>query len=164
MNMNLKVIGAYTRKALLIALAILVIAGATGLSYTAHYCHGSLSGVAFYTELGIQQKASCGCKEDANTGKVPSANDATSINSKGCCSNLSFFNKLNIESISYDFSALTLIQPAVIAVFSSNTFLAEPENINISDSDFVFRPPPLAGRQLVLFLSQQRIPLISYNC
>ena len=63
--MTLRRIHIYTKNALLIVFAMIVMAGATGLSYTAHYCHDRLSGVAFYTELGIQKEASCGCKEDA---------------------------------------------------------------------------------------------------
>jgi hypothetical protein len=161
--MNLRKFRTYAKNALLIALAMIVIAGATGLSYKAHYCHDRLAGIAFYTELGIQKDASCGCKDDI----IKASSVATKtlvVKKKACCSDISYFNKLNIESQTNNVSSFVLYQPAFVAVIIHITFQLAPANDNIPVSDPGFRSPPLAGRRLVLFLSQQRIPLISYNC
>ncbi len=143
---------------------MIVMAGATGLSYKAHYCHGNLSDISFFTGLGIQQTASCGCAIEKNDGKIQSYAKTPVLTKNNCCSNISFFSKLNIESPVNYFSSLTLIQPAVIVVLFDYTPQLAAEKENIPISDFRYSPAPLAGRKLVLFLSQQRIPLISYNC
>jgi hypothetical protein len=143
---------------------MIVLAGATGMSYKVHFCHGSFSGIAFYTELGIQKQASCGCKDDATPGKASLPANATILTKNSCCSNLSFFSKLDIESLTYDFSSLAFTQPAVLSIITGNTIQVNSEKEIIPVSDFKFRPPLLAGRKLVLFLSQQRIPFINYSC
>ena len=67
--MNPRPVLVFAKSTLIIALALIVMAGATGLSFKAHYCHNKLSGIAFYTELGLQKPASCGCKEDLSQNK-----------------------------------------------------------------------------------------------
>jgi hypothetical protein len=146
------------RSGLLIVLTVLLLTGATGLSYKVHFCHGRLSGVAFYTEIGLQKMASCGCKDD----QAPlSGHRSPVLHKNGCCSNLSFFQKLQIENRvntgDQVVSPVPELCPAVAVML--------PESgIKEDGSFFVFSeppPPPLSGRKLVLFLSQQRIPLIS---
>lgn len=162
--MNMKQIRNYFKSALAILLATLVLAVATGLSYTAHYCHNHLAGVAFYTELGIQKPASCGCKEDSTINKAQAFADThVTLKKNGCCSNISFFGKLNIESPVNYFSSIAFILPAFDAVHFDINNQATSENAHFSDYDMDYPPPLLAGRKLVLFLSQQRIPLINYN-
>lgn len=151
----------YTKNTLLIVLSMIVMAGAIGLSYKAHYCHGNLSGIAFFTEIGIQQTAACGCADD-DSGQSVSVSPVLKKNS--CCSNVSFFSKLNIESPVNFVSSAHLIQPAVIVVISDNILQLSAEKEIIPNSGLRSPPSPPAGRKLVLFLSQQRIPLISYNC
>jgi len=162
--MTLKRIHIFTRNVILIVLAISVIAGVTGLSYRAHYCHGTLSGIAFYTEFGIQKPVSCGCKDDASVKIIQDSNDSPVLKKRGCCSNISVFSKLDIESLIHSVSSLPVIQPIVFDIVFNTFQQAISETKEIALFEFTFRPPPLAGRQLVLFLSQQRIPLISYNC
>lgn len=163
--MNLKRIRNYTKNALAVALAMLVLAVCTGLSYTAHYCHNRLSGIAFYPELGIQKPASCGCKEDSSIGKVQTSSvTQATFKKNGCCTNISFFGKLNVETPVNYYSSFASLPPACdIIVFDiSNQHASEKEDISIYNTEYP--PPLLAGRKLVLFLSQQRIPLIDYNC
>lgn len=163
--MNLRRIRIYFKNALLIVLSVIVLASVTGLSYKAHYCNGNLSGIAFFTELGLQKPASCGCMEDLSLSKTHSSHAGpVALNKNSCCSNISFFGKLNIESPTNNFSTVAPVQPAALAVicFIPHPLTSVKEDISISD--LRFRPPPLAGRMLVLFLSQQRIPLISLNC
>lgn len=163
--MNLKRIRIFAKRAILIVLTMIVIAGATGFSYKAHYCHGNLSGIAFFTELGLQKPVSCGCKEDLIRGKVYQSNGSSSVITKnGCCSNLSYFSKLHIQSNVPGPLTSAPVQPISEVIIFDNTLLSSCKREVFSLSDFVFRPPPLAGRKLVLFLSQQRIPLISYSC
>ena len=162
--MNMNQIRIYTKNALLIVLSMIVMAGITGLSYKAHYCHGNLSGIAFYSELNLQQTVSCGCKGDAIPENNPESGDLSVLTKNSCCSNISFFSKLNIESQYNFFSSLVLIKPVISALFVGNNSEPGTEKESLQASDFRFYPPPLAGRKLVLFLSQQRIPLISYNC
>jgi hypothetical protein len=165
MNMNLKHLRVYTKNTLLVVLATIVLAGATGLSYTSHYCHGHLSGIAFYTELGLQKAASCGCKDDGEISKTKSSSSSTvAFRKNACCSNISVFSKLDIESLANDLSAAVPLQPEEVTAVFNITYQLTSVTKYISVSDFGFRPPPLAGRKLVLFLSQQRIPLISYSC
>lgn len=161
--MNLKLIRIYFRNAMLIALSVIVVAGATGLSYQVHYCHDKLSGIAFYTELGVQKSASCGCADDKITDSQSERN-STVLKKASCCSDISFFKKLTIVSSASDFSQTALAQPAVIAEISTTIQPVDTGNDNLSSFDFRFRPPLLAGRNLVLFLSQQRIPVIINNC
>jgi hypothetical protein len=162
--MNMKRIRIYIKNTIVIVLSMMVLAGGTGLSIKAHYCHGNLSAIAFYTELGIQQAASCGCKDDASAENSAISINLASLHKKKCCSNISFFSKLNIETPSNYFSSLVLVQPAAIAVIFDNAQKIASEKETIPAAHLRFTPPPLAGRKLVLFLSQQRIPLISYNC
>lgn len=150
------------KNVLLIGLSMIVIAGATGLSYQAHFCHNKLSGIAFYTELGVQKAASCGCADDEKMS-IPHGN-STIFTKKSCCSNIEFFKKLTLENTASNYTISACIQPAIIAVFSSVIQPVKSGTENISTFDFRFRPPPLAGRKLVLFLSQQRIPSISTIC
>jgi len=165
MNMILKHLRFYAKNTLLVVLATIVLAGATGLSYKSHYCHGHLSGIAFFTELGLQKDASCGCKEDLAICQGKSASSsAIAFKKNACCSNISVFSKLDIESLANELSASIPLQPEEVSAVFSITYQLTSVTKYISVSDFGFRPPPLAGRKLVLFLSQQRIPLISYNC
>jgi hypothetical protein len=161
--MNMNRIRLYAQNALLIVLSMIVMAGAIGLSYKAHYCHGNLSGIAFYSGIGVQQSASCGCAGDDNSGKQQPAPNVPVLSKISCCSNVTFFSKLNIESPVNFISSLQLIQPAVIVGFSDNILQPVAEKALIPNSGFRSPPTLLAGRKLVLFLSQQRIPLISYN-
>ncbi len=162
--MILKRFRLYSKNALLIVLSMMVIAGATGLSYKAHYCHGHLSGIAFYTELGIQKSATCGCNDDARAAKLSVSGRETLVKKSGCCSDISFFNKLTIESFANDFSPAAPVQPAVIAIFCVISCPPAAVNNDIAFFDTSYPPPHLSGRKLVLFLSQQRIPLITYYC
>jgi hypothetical protein len=151
----------FLKKALTILLAVLVMAGTLGFSYKAHYCHDKLSGIAFFTELGIQKSATCGCKDDESGMNSQTNTDKPVFHKKSCCSNLSYFNKLNIEFSVKDFTHYKLMQPAVSALFV-NTFdiPGNDDGIN-SFADTGLKPVPLSGRKLVLYLNQQRIPLIS---
>lgn len=162
--MNLKLIRFYLKNASFVALAMIVIAGATGLSYQAHYCHDKLSGIAFFPELGLQQLASCGCANDLPEKNKPLADSKPVLTKNSCCSNVSFFNKLSIESQVKDLSCLVLLQPAVISLLENVFSAGIPEKDYFETPVSGALPSPLAGRKLVLFLSQQRIPLISYNC
>jgi hypothetical protein len=161
--MNLLSIRILLRNALLIVLTMIVIAGATGLSYKVHYCHDKLSGIAFYTELGIQKSATCGCKDDEKVLSSHSAGSSSILKKSSCCSNIAFFKKLTIVYTPTDFSTTTVNPPEVIAVFSGEILPVTSGTQNISTYNIGFRAPPLAGRKLVLFLSQQRLPAISYN-
>ena len=162
--MNMNRILLYAKNTLLIVLSMIVMSGAIGLSYKAHYCHGNLSGIAFYTGIGVQQAISCGCAVDDNTGKQQPAPDASVLSKISCCSNVSFFSKLNIESPVNFVSSIKFIQPAVVVVISDNILQLNAEKTINPNSGLRSLPTPLAGRKLVLFLSQQRIPLISFNC
>ena len=162
--MKIRQIRKYLKNALLIALAMIVMAGVTGLSYKAHYCHNKLSGIAFYTELGFQQSASCGCKEDADPVNRQTSGNFPVLTKNGCCSNISFFSKLIIESHVTDYTTHITGVPAALAISinSADSEISHNEDHTIIDTGVL--PVPLAGRKLVLFLSQQRIPLVSYNC
>ncbi len=163
--MNLKPVIVFAKSTLIIVLAVIVMAGATGLSYKAHYCHNKLSGVAFYTELGLQKPASCGCKEDSSIHKTnPFSSVPVSLSKNSCCSNVSFFGKLNFEISATDYSPLPLAQPEISVAFSSIDFQLACKNESIEISFAESPPPHISGRKLVLFLCQQRIPSISYNC
>lgn len=160
----MKQIRLYIKNALIIVFSMIVMAAATGLSYKAHYCHGNLSDISFFIETGIQQTSACGCTIENYNGKQQPSAEAPVITKNSCCSNVSFFSKLNIESpVSY-FSSISLVQPAIIEVESNYSPELAAGKENISITDFRSSPTPLAGRRLVLFLSQQRIPLINYNC
>ncbi len=162
--MSLKRIRVFVKNAMLIVLATVVFAGAVGLSYKAHYCHGNLSGIAFYTELGLQKEAGCGCEQACLSGDQSASDNSANLSKDHCCSNVSFFSKLNIVSpVSYH-SGLIVVLPAFITSGQdiAPQFMAEEEITPVFD--YKFRPPPIAGRKLVLFLSQQRIPFSIYNC
>ena len=154
----------YFKNALLIALAILVLAGVTGLSYKAHYCHDKLSGIAFYPELGFQQSISCSCTADDNPVKSHSNSDSPVLHKNSCCSYISFFSKLTIESSPSDIKSNVQVQMVAVLPITIYCETSITGNGNIQISDFHPRPVTLSGRKLVLFLSQQRIPLISYIC
>lgn len=148
---------------ILIVLSMIVFAGTTGLSYKAHYCNGNLSGIAFYTELGLQKPASCGCKCDLPVTKHPLSESKPALQKKSCCSNISFFSRLSLEyPVTFSFP-VTLLQPAMVIADINNAVQPVCEKDNIHVFDFRFRPPPKAGRELVLFLSQQRIPYSIYS-
>jgi len=152
----------FVKQTILIALSVLLVSSAIGLSYRVHYCHGSVSGIAFYPELGIAQSNSCGCALDSeNSGTQPDSKLPV-LSKNSCCSNVSFFSKLTIESPVNNFSTGITLQQAVITLFSHTISPVTAENEIVSFIDLSISPPPLAGRQLVLFLSQQRIPAISY--
>jgi len=162
--MNLKSIRKYFKNATLAAIAVIVLAGTTGLSYKAHYCHERLSGIAFFTELGLQKPATCGCKDDKQTAKATSGEKLPlSFHQRSCCTNISFFNKLNVETTSS--VSLKSVTPAVAAIFTSfiNILPAGRETIPTVLTTRQ-RYKPLSGRRLVLLLSQQRLAPIHNNC
>jgi hypothetical protein len=164
MNMKLKQIRKYFKNALLIALSMILVAGVTGFSYKAHYCHEKLSGIALYPELGLQQSISCGCKDDNNSMNSGAADHSPVLKKYSCCSNVSFFSKLTIESHINDFTAHVSVLPATIGtnIIITDSDISQTKNLQITDTGFL--PVPLAGRKLVLFLSQQRIPSNIYYC
>lgn len=162
--MSLKQIHLFLKRAALIVFSMIVMAGATGLSFKAHYCNGSLSGIAFYTEIGIQKPVSCGCNEDLYFANAqPTKSVPFSISKNGCCSNISFFKQMNFETLTNTPAFKTLIQSAHNSVIVAVNYSVISSVEDILISDFKFRPPPLAGRMLLLFLSQLRIPSILYN-
>lgn len=139
--------------AFVLILSALLFAGSFGLSYQVHYCCNVRHGIAFYPELGLQDPVRCGCSTDITSDN----NGNPEFTSGSCCKDESFHTRLTPE-------------------YSQNHSYRCPENsfTNLSGlpySDLVittddklpvvlpyFRPPPLGGRQLILFLSQQRIP------
>jgi hypothetical protein len=160
--MKARQIRKYLKNAFLIALAMIVMAGVTGFSYQAHYCHNKLSGIAFYPELGFQQSSSCGCAEDAEPVNSQASGNFPVLTKNSCCSNVSFFSKLTIES--HVIANTTIISPlsATVAMSINIPDSGISHHENLLNADIGILPVPLAGRKLVLFLSQQRIPLISY--
>ena len=144
-------------------LAVILVAGGAGLSFRTHLCHDRISGITFYPELGFQKPATCGCKEDGITGSnKPWASSRLQLKKNGCCENISIFNKLNIESQANYLLSLVPVQHAQLAFIPGSNFLVSSEVKTILQLAAESRPPPpLSGRKLVLFLSQQRIPLIS---
>ncbi|MFH1118570.1 MAG: hypothetical protein V1775_02020 [Bacteroidota bacterium] len=153
----------YAGSAILIVISMIVFAGASGLSYTAHYCNGNLSGIAFYTELGLQNPVTCGCGHPSANGPYPVSDSKTGLNKTGCCTNITYFSKLNLESPVTFNSLVVLLQPTVAEPDLMHAVQPVPEKEIIPLFHFRFRPPPLAGRELVLFLSQQRIPYSIYS-
>ncbi len=162
--MKARQIRKYLKNAFLIALAMIVMAGVTGFSYQAHYCHNKLSGIAFYPELGFQQAASCGCAEDVEPINSQTTGNFPVLTKHSCCSNVSFFSKLTIESQVIANTTIVSSLPATVAVSINIPDSEISHNEILINADIGILPVPLAGRKLVLFLSQQRIPLISYNC
>lgn len=160
--MNLKRILSWLKNTLVIVLTMILMAGATGFSYQAHYCHDKLFGIVFYPELGLQKSVSCGCADD-NVTNQPATGNTTTLRKNSCCSNIAAFRKLSVESPVNDFS-IAAVQLAVISIFIDSIKPVVSVNETISRFDFEFIPPPLAGKDLVLFLSQQRIPSAGYNC
>ncbi len=161
----MKRIRRYIKNSFTIALTALVLAAATGLSYQAHYCHDRLFGVAFYTELGIQKAASCGCKEDSFTGKVAaSKNEPVTLKKDECCSDVTFSGKLKVETLVHFTSPIPLIQPVSDCIGFDTEIQVANEKCSSPVNDSKFSLPSLSGKKLVLFLSQQRIPLINYTC
>lgn len=161
--MNHRKIYNYLRNTLLFVLAISILVSATGFSYKVHYCHGSFSGLALYPEFGFEPSVACGCAVTADN-VVDTGSDSPVIESNSCCSNISYFSKLALESPVTVFEIQSVSLPArELSQFEfTNT---ELQNENVSIHDFSFIPvAPLAGRKLVLFLSQQRIPFSIYNC
>jgi len=162
--MKAKQILTYLKNTFLIVLAMIVMAGVTGFSYQAHYCHDKLSGIAFYPGLGFQQSISCGCAIDMHTANSQRNDGFPVLNKNSCCSNVSFFSKLSVESPSPDYSSGFQVPTSSAAPVILFTETEVSGNGNIQSIDSGFKPVHRAGRKLVLFLSQQRIPLISYNC
>lgn len=162
--MKLKQIRKYFKNALLIALSMIVVAGVTGFSYKAHYCHEKLSGIALYPELGLQKSVSCGCAEDAKPKHNQHSGNFPVLTKNSCCSNVSFFSKLTIESHVIENTTIVSPLPATVAlnIIIPDSDISHQDNFLVTDIGIL--PVPLAGRKLVLSLSQQRIPLISYNC
>lgn len=144
----------FINRLMLTILSLTVFAGAFGLSYQAHYCGGHLSGIAFYTELGIQDPVSCACIEhsrEEHTGYTDN------LNKKSCCKDESFYSRLVPQySQNHSLTQFARFSAAEAVNGISYTCLLPADNKLISDNNF--RPPPLSGRHLVLFLSQQRIP------
>lgn len=143
----------YVSKIVLIMLSMTVFAGAFGLSYQAHYCGGHLSGIAFYTELGIEEPISCGCSDHSTE---PSG-WPVSLDKKSCCKDESFYSRL-VPEYSQNHSTVQLIQLSTAEVETGLTYSISPVEQTNTVTSFYLRPPPKAGRDLVLFLSQQRIP------
>ncbi len=149
---------------MLILLSVIVMAGATGLSYKAHYCKGTLSGISMYPGLGLTQSASCCCDADKPAGKTPTPCDYSELNKNKCCTNITVFSKLNIESPATTFTTLKTIHPVLVTSMQGETYPSICNITGIPFSDAELSPQPLSGRKLVLFLSQQRIPQVSYFC
>lgn len=162
--MKAKSILLYLKNVLLIALAVMLIAGSTGLSYTVHYCHDKLSDIAFYPELGLKQSASCTCADKVRDKSIPATDGKAVLINNSCCKNISYFTKLAVESSVQELSFIPILQPALISVlsYSFSPTGSEQEYAETPVSPDI--PLPFAGRRLVLFLSQQRIPANSYNC
>ncbi|MBK9358301.1 MAG: hypothetical protein IPN08_13085 [Bacteroidales bacterium] len=161
--MSIKRLGDFTGSVILIVLSMIVFAGASGLSYTAHYCNGNLSGIAFYTELGLQKPVTCGCGHPSDDKQYPSSGGQPVMQKTACCSNIKYFSKLNLESpVTFSASEILLQSPLLESeAINKVKFVSETDNVPVFD--FRFRPPPIAGRELVLFLSQQRIPYSIYS-
>jgi len=165
MNMNFKPLLVFAKSTLVIVLAMIVLVGATGLSYKAHYCHERFWGIAFYTEIGLQKPTSCGCKEDASILKTnPFSSVQVSISKNSCCSNVSFFSKLNLETTRGDYFPAPIVHPEIPFVDSDKDLLLASINELFAISASEPPPSPISGRKLVLFLCQQRIPSIGYYC
>lgn len=163
MRVYLKRLTGIFRSMLLAGLTVILLASASGLSFKAHYCNGNLTGIAFYTELGLQKPVNCGCGHHPSGAPVPSGEALPLLQKASCCSNISYYSKLEI--VSKAAGQWSLVQPdAPVSASEENKSL--PVSVEAGEENktaFKLRPPPMSGRKLVLFLSQQRIPSPIYS-
>lgn len=147
-----------------VLMALIIMFGVIGLSYQAHYCHERLSGIALYPGLGIQQAVACGCINDISKSDFAQTDSNHQLKKKSCCTNITRFDKLTIELPVRDFKPVLIIQPLSTALVTNILSPVSTIDEPCFGSDIGIRPVSIAGRQLVLFLSQQRIPSVSSSC
>lgn len=138
-------------------LALFFVAGVTGISFTSHFCHDQLSGTTFYPELGIQEIATCGCADDY---EAPAADNSgfQVISSGTCCKNISVSNRITSEFV---------VSVSHLIAFSISDFDASPDwsatgrpevAVVVEPASKSPPPPRLAGKQLIYYLCEIRIP------
>jgi hypothetical protein len=138
-----------------LALISLVMLASVGLSYSVHFCHGKITGIALYPEL-VGAGNECSCKEPKSSGQqVPRPGQA--INKLHCCKNISHFHKVNLiidlhiknlTSVLSDFPFFTVAGTSTYQVDETIVTGLSPPDTPLS---------PVA-RILILFLHQLRIP------
>jgi len=162
--MKMKRLTLIMRNALLFVLAAIIMAGATGFSYKAHFCHNKLSGFVLYPGLGSDKSIGCGCIADDKSDSKTLPDTRLVLRKNSCCENVTHFSKLTVESPVNVFLTNFSFLPATFTVSQGILYTDIYVEKKFIFPDIGSPPTPLVGRKLVLFLSQQRIPSVSYNC
>lgn len=138
-------------------LALFFVAGVTGISFTSHFCNDQLSGTTFYPELGIQEIATCGCADDLEAPATDNSGFQV-ISSGACCKNISVSNRITSEYVvSVSHLLAFSITDLVVSLYWSAT--GRPEVADVVEPASKSPPPPrLAGKQLIYYLCEIRIP------
>jgi hypothetical protein len=154
------------REVVVSTLVCIMMIASCGFSYNLHYCHGSLASATFYPGLS-QPSAGCGCESGIkaeNTG--PSKHPSSGIQRTSCCKDYKYYEKISPNSFNDFFQgakvSLNILYSGVLPDFK----LPAPNQQSFLSS-FLIHPPPaitLAGRSLVCFLHQFRIPSFHGNC
>jgi len=147
-------------------LVCIIMVASCGFSYNLHYCHGSLAAATIYPGLS-QPATGCGCEsgiKPENSGH--SKHSTTGIQRTSCCKDYKYFEKINPSSFNEFFQgtkfSLSVLFVGILPEYKLSAPIQQPFL-----SSFLIHPPPailLAGRSLVCFLHQLRIPSFQGSC
>lgn len=141
------------------ALLLVFLISSSGFTIATHYCSGSKK-TTQNIKTGFDGKDNgCGGMSCGIAKKQARAESSGSISKSTCCKENSIFYK--IASVNNDLtSRLPVISPSQNFLFQDlliqTHFSAQKQQLTILREHFF--PPPKAGKQLILFLQQIRIP------
>jgi hypothetical protein len=154
------------REAVAGTLICIMMIASCGFSYNLHYCHGSLASATFYP--GLSQPANgCGCESGMkaeNSG--PSKHSPPGIQRTSCCKDYKYYEKISPISFNDFFQGAKFSLNIAFTGILPDLKLTAPIQQSFLSSFIIHPPPanPLAGRSLVCFLHQLRIPSIQGSC
>ncbi len=142
-----------------VVLLLVFLFGISGISIFHHTCTSSnLDRVTLYADIFHEAPPSC-CADEAGDPVAPSFSGVnTAIDATPCCRNVNAFLVLHIVSNQFSRSLQVVSVPVVAFCFSDLSVKSTCDPFQIASGRFQFHSPPLAGRQLVHFLHQIKIP------
>ena len=145
------------RNTILYFMLAVFLAGMNGVSFYVHECSSSNIREVFAFREIFEQKASCCCEDE--TCVVSPGAPILSLSEQECCKSSLIYLKAAI-------TALRVISPDDNNEMTSDATADIPGFVPFDESctaafvtPVVYHPPPLAGRSLVLYLHQIKIPV-----
>lgn len=150
-NITQKLTG-FGKRVFSLTLLLCLLFASSGVFYTTHFCHGSVTGLRFFN--AIEVKGVCGCHAEA----FDPHGYLKTIAADNCCVEFDHYAKSDLQYVKHSQVKIQIVLQLSDSVLDQ--FVADTK---FTDSEWLYlnKPPPKnpSGKQIVISNHSLRIPL-----